>query len=71
MSVIIKSNDQDQIKFVFISKLTQWRKTIFERVFTVLALLCFPVYISSVYLCINIGHWILWYSTPLFTAYFC
>ncbi|GAA0782008.1 MULTISPECIES: HD-GYP domain-containing protein [Pseudomonadati] len=57
MSVIIKSNDQDQIKFVFISKLTQWRKTIFERVFTVLALLCFPVYISSVYLCINIGHW--------------
>jgi HD-GYP domain-containing protein (c-di-GMP phosphodiesterase class II) len=34
-----------------------WRKVIFYRLFRVLALLCVPVYVTSVYLCIIQGLW--------------
>jgi HD-GYP domain-containing protein (c-di-GMP phosphodiesterase class II) len=34
-----------------------WRKVIFQRLFRVLALLCVPVYVTSVYLCIVQGLW--------------
>ena len=57
MSVTITYQNPNSITFIFASALTDWRKNIFERVFSILALLCFPVYISSVYLCINIKHW--------------
>lgn len=32
-----------------------WRELIFKRLFGLLAILCVPVYITSVYLCIQMG----------------
>ncbi|MBB1270376.1 HD domain-containing phosphohydrolase [Shewanella sp. SR44-3] len=37
--------------------LPQWRKLVFQRLFSVLAILCVPVYFTSVYLCIVQGIW--------------
>jgi len=34
-----------------------WRRIIFTRLFSVLALLCIPIYITSVYLCIVQNLW--------------
>ncbi len=34
-----------------------WRHTIFMRLFTILAVICIPVYITSVYFCIEEGIW--------------
>lgn len=42
-----------------------WRKVIFQRLFGVLAVLCIPVYITSVYLCITEG---IWYMAVFDTA---
>ncbi|ABM25784.1 hypothetical protein Sputw3181_2967 [Shewanella sp. W3-18-1] len=37
--------------------LPHWRRLIFERLFGFLALLCIPVYITSVYLCVIADLW--------------
>lgn len=37
--------------------LPHWRRLIFERLFGFLALLCVPVYITSVYLCVIADLW--------------
>ncbi|WP_249195744.1 hypothetical protein [Shewanella sp. M16] len=37
--------------------LPHWRRLIFERLFGFLAILCVPVYITSVYLCVIADLW--------------
>ncbi|MBT1443345.1 HD domain-containing protein [Shewanella sp. JM162201] len=37
--------------------LAHWRQIIFRRMFTVLAIICIPVYFTSVYLCMKQGLW--------------
>ena len=52
-----------------------WRHTIFMRLFKVLAVLCIPLYVTSVYLCIDQGIWYmavfdtLWYGLLLFIVF--
>ncbi|WP_282110462.1 HD-GYP domain-containing protein [Shewanella algicola] len=53
-----------------------WRHTIFMRIFTVLAILCIPLYITSVYICIDQGIWFMaifdtvWYGIMLFIIFY-
>ncbi|MCW3173880.1 HD-GYP domain-containing protein [Shewanella subflava] len=72
MPVTIIQQGHNSIKFVFTSANSHWRKIIFERVFTVLSLLFFPVYISSVYLCISIKHWeLVIFDTFIYGLFLC
>ena len=41
----------------FDDSLPAWRRVIFQRLFSILALLCIPVYITSVYLCVVKNLW--------------
>ncbi|WP_392343564.1 HD-GYP domain-containing protein [uncultured Shewanella sp.] len=45
------------IQYGFDDGLPIWRRIIFTRLFSVLALLCIPIYITSVYLCIVQNLW--------------
>lgn len=57
MPATLLNQDSEQIKLVLSSAVMAWRKTVFERIFSILSLICVPVYITSVYLCIKMNYW--------------
>ncbi|UJF20468.1 HD-GYP domain-containing protein [Shewanella sp. OMA3-2] len=57
MPATLLNQGSDQIKLELPSAVWAWRKTVFERIFSILSLICIPVYITSVYLCIKMNYW--------------
>jgi HD-GYP domain-containing protein (c-di-GMP phosphodiesterase class II) len=57
MPATLLNQDSEQIKLALPPAVIAWRKTVFERIFSILSLICIPVYITSVYLCITMSYW--------------
>lgn len=69
MPATLLNQDSEQIKLVFSSTVMAWRKTVFERIFSILSLICIPVYITSVYLCIKLDYlWLVAFDTFVYAA---